>query len=132
MTPELDAKIAALRQRRGRAFAEAEAEAARLIAAFSEQAEGIRSELASEAGKITGQMASVQCQVQDAETLIGNLVSGSESLAARLDANEASLRRQARRAGQALGFAIVAAGTVILVAIWAGVVLVQERAPRPR
>ena len=126
MTPKLDAKIAALRQRRGRAFAEAEAEAARLIAAFSGQAQGIRSDIASDAGKIADRMASVQRQVEDAEAMIGNLASGTECLTARLEANEALPGRQARRAGLALGVAILAAGIVVLVAVWTGMALVQD------
>lgn len=58
--------------------------------------------------------------------MIGNFASGTETLAARLDANEALIRRQARRVGRALGVATLAAGLVVLVAIWAGAVLVQS------
>lgn len=126
MTSERDAKIAALRQRRGRAFVEAEAEAARLLAALSEQAAGIRSDLMAEAEKIGRLMASVQCQVLDTEVIIGNLRADAEGRIACLDANDAFLRRLALRAGLALGVAILAAGIVVLVSVWAGAALVRE------
>jgi len=80
----------------------------------------------TEAEKIADRMASVQRQVQDADAMIGNLAAGTENLASRLEANESLLGRQARRAGLALGVAILAAGIVVLVAVWAGAALVQE------
>lgn len=116
MTGDLEAKMAELQQRRQAGREAVEAELARLKAALSDHADGIRADLAAEAKRINQLMSGVDAQARDAANAMTQMRQYEEAMKKALSANDVVLRRQARWAWIAVGGACLAAVVIIVLA----------------
>lgn len=125
MTADLESRMAELKQRRQAGREAAEAELARLKAALSDHADGIRGDLIAEAKRINQLMSGVDAQARDAAGAINQLRQHDESIKNALSANDVVLRRQAWWAWTAVGGACLAAVVIIVLAGWAASRLIE-------
>lgn len=116
MTSELEARMAEFRQRRQAGQEAAEAELARLKAALSDHADGLRADLAADVKQVN---QLVGAQTREATLSMTRLRQNDEEVKKALKANEAMLRRQARWAWIAVGGSCLAAVVIVVLAGWA-------------
>lgn len=130
MTNDLEARIAELRQRRRAGQEDAQVELDRLKAELAEHVQGIRAGMDDELVNRIAEFATVGKLAARALETAERIHREHEALGERITANGALLRRQTRFAWVALGGACLAAGVVLLLAIWTGTAL-KQAAARP-
>lgn len=118
MISEIDAQIDRRKNRQLARLNDAETDLNRLKVALSEHADGIRSDLDAEGKRINLLMSSVGVQACVAADTMNWLRDDNAAMRENLKANAALLRRQARWAWAALGGTCLAAGVILLLAIW--------------